>query len=192
MRNRLNKGFKSVAWLFYLLIVFEIIYMISPFALYYYSSYGPALNFLHQWPLTAWVTGFFLPHYTESSLWILNHVSDIGGIIFSAGLVLFLTGAAQIYYSKFFKKKAVTAGLYRFIRHPQYSAFSIMGLGVLLIWSASDLAPLPGSDHVYHHVVYLLLFSQARRKRMQRKVWGQIQIIPEKHLNVSSGRFANI
>jgi len=29
-----------VAWLFYLVIGFEILYMISPFALYYYATYG--------------------------------------------------------------------------------------------------------------------------------------------------------
>jgi protein-S-isoprenylcysteine O-methyltransferase Ste14 len=134
MKNQISRGVKPVAWFFYLLIVFEIIYMVSPFAIYFYSSYGPVLNFLHQWPHTAWLTGFFLPHYTETSSWLLNNLGSAGQIIFLFGLLLFLSGAAQIYYAKLYKKRAVTKGLYRFIRHPQYTAFSIMGIGVLLVW----------------------------------------------------------
>ena len=48
------------AWIFYLIIAFEIVYMISPFAIYYYSVYGPSLNVFHSNPYTAWLSGFFL------------------------------------------------------------------------------------------------------------------------------------
>jgi protein-S-isoprenylcysteine O-methyltransferase Ste14 len=130
----IKKGGASVAWLAYLVIVFEIVYMISPLALYYYSAYGPSLNFLHNWPQTAWLSQFFLPHYTESSSWVLNALHKVGWKIFYAGLILFLIGAGQIYHAKFTKKGAVTGGLYRFVRNPQYTAFAIMGFGVLLIW----------------------------------------------------------
>ncbi len=44
----------------YLLIGLAFLFMISPFALYFYSSYGPVLNLLHRWPATSWLTGFFL------------------------------------------------------------------------------------------------------------------------------------
>ncbi|MCI0696890.1 DUF1295 domain-containing protein [candidate division KSB1 bacterium] len=134
MPEKVKKSLLPVAWIFYLLVVFEIIYMISPFALYYYSTYGPSLNFLHNWPQTAWLTGFFLPHYTESTWSLLNVLDNIGRIFFLGGLLMFLIGAVQIYKAKFAKKGAVTAGLYRFVRNPQYTAFSIMGLGVLLVW----------------------------------------------------------
>lgn len=59
-------------WMFYLLIAFEIIYMISPFAIYYYSIYGKGLNFLSSNPVTAWMSSFFLPHIVETSSIILN------------------------------------------------------------------------------------------------------------------------
>src|SRR5574341_64253 len=134
MSTPIKKGFKSLAWLAYLVIVFEIIYMISPFALYYYSTYGPSLNFLHHWPQTAWLSQFFLPHFSESSSWLLNALPRWGRIILGVGLILFLIGAGQIYWAKFTKRGAVTGGLYRWVRNPQYTAFAIMGLGVLLIW----------------------------------------------------------
>ncbi|NIM13783.1 MAG: hypothetical protein GTO45_17065 [Candidatus Aminicenantes bacterium] len=134
MTKNVKKGIGPMVWLFYLFIVFEIIYMITPFAFYYYSAYGPSLNFLNKSPLTAWLSGFFLPHFTESSSWILNALHGAGWILFLIGFVLFIIGAGQIYYAKFTRKGAVTGGLYKFVRNPQYTAFSIMGLGVLLVW----------------------------------------------------------
>ena len=128
-----KKSLIPVAWLFYLIIMFEVIYMISPFAFYYYSAYGPVLNFLNNHPQTAWLCSFFLPHFTDSTSLILNSLMSIGMTFFVVGLVIFITGAGQIYYAKFTKKGAVTGGLYRFIRHPQYTAFSLMGFGLLLI-----------------------------------------------------------
>ena len=129
-----KKHLTVLAWVFYLVIVFEIIYMITPFALFYYSAYGPSLNFLNKSPVTAWSAGFFLPHFTETSSAILNALNGTGKMLFLIGFALFLIGAAQIYFAKFFKKGAVTGGLYRFVRHPQYTAFAIMGLGTLLVW----------------------------------------------------------
>lgn len=108
--------------------------MISPFGLYYYSAYGPSLNFLHNWSQTAWLTGFFLPHFSETSSWIINSLNGFGRVLFLAGLCLFLVGAGQIYYAKFTKKSAVIDGLYHRIRHPLYTAFAIMGMGVLFVW----------------------------------------------------------
>jgi len=59
-----RKTFVAVAaWGFYLVIVLEFLYMISPFALYFYSAYGPALNLLHRSPSTSWLTAFFLPTF---------------------------------------------------------------------------------------------------------------------------------
>jgi hypothetical protein len=34
----------------YVIIVFEILFMISPFALHFYAAYGPTLNVLNEWP----------------------------------------------------------------------------------------------------------------------------------------------
>jgi protein-S-isoprenylcysteine O-methyltransferase Ste14 len=125
-KEKVKKGIVPIAWLLYLLIVFEIIYMISPFAFYYYSAYGPGLNFLQNWSITAWLSAFFLPHFTESSSWILGFLHGLGWQLFLVGFAVFLIGAGQIYYAKFSKKGAVTGGLYKFVRNPQYTAFSIM------------------------------------------------------------------
>jgi hypothetical protein len=50
-------------------------------------------------------------------------------------LILFLVGFIQIYWAKFRGKGNVTKGLYKFIRHPQYAALAIVGLGATIYWS---------------------------------------------------------
>jgi len=121
-------------WIFYLLIAFEIIYMISPFAIYYYSVYGKGLRFLNNNPATHWLTGFFLPHFAETSSGILNIYKDIGWTLAITGFFLFCIGAGQIYYYKFTGKEVVTGGIYNFIRHPQYASLSLCSFGLLLVW----------------------------------------------------------
>jgi hypothetical protein len=46
----------------YALIALEIIIMVSPFAFYFYSIYGPFLKGLYAFPPTRWLTAFVLPH----------------------------------------------------------------------------------------------------------------------------------
>ncbi len=121
-------------WVANLIIGFEILFMISPFAVHFYSAYGPSLNLLHQWPETAWLSSFFLPHFAETSSGLLNALHEAGRVLVVLGGVLFGIGAGQIYYAKFTGKGAVTGGLYRFSRNPQYVAFAVMGLGVVLVW----------------------------------------------------------
>ncbi|MCI0698099.1 isoprenylcysteine carboxylmethyltransferase family protein [candidate division KSB1 bacterium] len=65
--------------------------------------------------------------------WLLNLII-VFEIIYMTGLAFFLIGAGQIYYAKFAKKGGVSDGLYKFIRHPQYVAFAVMGLGLLFAW----------------------------------------------------------
>ncbi len=76
---------KPALWMFYLVIVFEILFMISPFALHFYSAYGPTLNVLHRSPSTAWLTQFFLPHVSETSSPLLNSLPGLGGVLMVAG-----------------------------------------------------------------------------------------------------------
>jgi len=133
-----NKATKRTSWVitaFYLLIVFEFFYMASPFAIYFYSVYKPELNVLNHFPAISWLTNFFLPHIAEETKSpLINMLGLVGGVLFASGLLTFFICAAQVYYSKLFKKGAVTGGLYKFIRHPQYTGFIISGLGMLLIW----------------------------------------------------------
>ena len=119
---------------FYLLIALEIIIMISPFAAYFYAAYGPLLNFLYDYKVTAWLAGFFLPHAVVSKSALLNFLNAFGRTLFSLGLILFLIGAIQIYTAKFRGKRVVTNILYRWVRHPQYLFLAISGLGLLLFW----------------------------------------------------------
>ena len=121
-------------WMFYLLIAFEIIYMISPFGIYYYSVYGKGLNFLNDNSATAWLSSFFLPHIVETSSMILNIYKGIGWTLAIIGFLAFCIGAGQIYYYKFAKKEAVTGGIYNIIRHPQYASLAMCSFGLLLVW----------------------------------------------------------
>jgi len=121
-------------WVFYVAIVFEILFMISPFALYYYSTYGPSLSVLHRSPYTAWLTNFFLPHFSETSNVVLNYLKHAGFALVCLGGVIFSVGFVQIYGAKLRRPGAVTGGLYALSRHPQYLGLSIVGLGTLMIW----------------------------------------------------------
>ncbi len=117
----------------YLLIGVEIVVMISPFALYFYSVYGPILDFLSLSPLTAWTTEFFLPHMVFLDDPLVLAVSYLQ-LLLPLGLLLFLTAAVPLYYGRFTGRGVVTASFYRKIRHPQYLFLAISGLGLLLYW----------------------------------------------------------
>lgn len=124
----------GTAWIFYLAIVFEFLFMITPFALYFYSAYQPALSFLNGSPYTAWLTGFFLPHFSHTDSTLIHWLSRAGWWLAYLGLLLFLVSALQLYLSKLLKKGTVSGLLYRYVRHPQYLALAILGLGTTLIW----------------------------------------------------------
>lgn len=119
---------------FYALFCFEILYMISPFALQFYSVYGPFLNFFHRWEATSWLTGFFLPHMAGTDQPLLNSLHKPGEPLFFGGSILFLIAFVQIYAAKLLRRGAVTGGLYRFFRHPQYLALAVAGLGMVIRW----------------------------------------------------------
>jgi protein-S-isoprenylcysteine O-methyltransferase Ste14 len=132
--SSMKRFLKPTIWAFYLVIVFEILFMISPFALYFYSAYGPTLNVLHRWPETAWLTKFFLPHFSQTSSPLLNALPTLAGLLLIVGLLLFLAAAVPLYWAKFRRRGIVSGGLYAVIRHPQYVGLAVMGLGTTLIW----------------------------------------------------------
>jgi class 3 adenylate cyclase/protein-S-isoprenylcysteine O-methyltransferase Ste14 len=121
-------------WIFYVATVFEILFMISPFALYYYAAYGPSLNVLHRSRWTSWLTDFLLPHFSYTSSPLLNALPDLGGLLITVGAVLFAVGFVLIYGAKVRGRGLVTGGLYRVARHPQYLGLAIIGLGAFLVW----------------------------------------------------------
>jgi len=130
-----DRAVKTSAWVLYTLIVLEILFMVSPFAAYYYSIYATPLNALQESLSTAWLTMYILPHFTYSDSWLANGLILISWPLILFGVVLFVLGFCQIYWAKFTGKGAVEVGLYRFIRHPQYVALAIVGLGTSLYWS---------------------------------------------------------
>lgn len=117
----------------YVLIGIEIIIMISPFALYFYSVYAPILDSLAASPLTAWTTEFFLPHMVFPDDPLINFISYLQ-IFLIIGLVLFFGAAIPLYYGRFTGKGVVQNSFYAKVRHPQYLFLAISGFGLLLYW----------------------------------------------------------
>ncbi|MEN8136684.1 MAG: hypothetical protein ABFS18_14305 [Thermodesulfobacteriota bacterium] len=117
----------------YILIGIEIIIMISPFALYFYSVYGPILEFFSSSPHLSWTTEFFLPHMIFLDDPLILGISYLQ-ILMVIGLVLFFSAAIPLYYGRFRKKGVVQISFYAKIRHPQYLFLAISGFGLLLYW----------------------------------------------------------
>lgn len=117
----------------YLLIGIEIVIMISPFALYFYSVYGPILHTLSAHPLTCWTTEFFLPHMVFLSDPLITAISYLQ-LLMVIGLLLFFSAAIPLYYGRFTGKGVVRISFYSKIRHPQYLFLAISGFGLLLYW----------------------------------------------------------
>jgi len=119
----------------YGLVMFEVIIMISPFAFYFYTAYGPTLKWLNHSRATAWLTGFVLPHAVFTTSPFLEFLRwGLGRYAFGLGLLGFFLFAAQIYGSRLFHRKVVMSGAYRYIRHPQYLCLSIAAFGLFTMW----------------------------------------------------------
>ena len=100
MADPRNTLIRPAAWAFYVVLAFEILFMISPAALFFYSVYGPVLGFLDGAPATAWLTQFFPPHIAATRNPPLDHAHVVGGSLIVLGLIVFLAGAAPLYWSK--------------------------------------------------------------------------------------------
>lgn len=133
MESKSSKLLLAGTIIAYCLIGAEIIIMISPFALYFYSVYGPILKLLTASPLTSWLTEFFLPHLVFSNDLRLLAISYLQ-LCLAVGLVLFFAAAIPLYYGRFTGKGVVQLGFYSRIRHPQYLFLAISGFGLLLYW----------------------------------------------------------
>jgi protein-S-isoprenylcysteine O-methyltransferase Ste14 len=118
----------------YFVIAFEVLIMISPFAGFFYSVFNPVLLKLAGNSSTRWLSAFYLPHMVLPQDWFLQFVRVMGSILFVLGMAIFFVCAGQIYTAKFLKKGAVLGGLYSIIRHPQYLALGIAGLGLSILW----------------------------------------------------------
>jgi protein-S-isoprenylcysteine O-methyltransferase Ste14 len=128
------KTILNSAILVYFIIAFEVLIMISPFAGFFYSVFNPFLLETAKYPATRWLSAFFLPHMVLPQDWLLQFVRVMGSVLFISGMVIFVLCAVQIYSAKLLKKGAVLAGLYSFIRHPQYLGLGLVGLGLAILW----------------------------------------------------------
>lgn len=117
----------------YFLVALEVLFMITPFALYFYGVYGPVLRFLSAHRLTAWTVEFFLPHMVFVDDPLLIGISWLQAL-FVIGLVLFLLAAIPLYLGRLTGKGVVTFGPYARLRHPQYLFLAVSGFGLLLYW----------------------------------------------------------
>jgi len=117
----------------YFLIALEVLFMITPFALYFYGVYGPVLEFLASHRLSAWTVEFFLPHMVFVDDPLLIGLSWLQAL-FVVGMVLFLLAAIPLYLGRLTGRGVVSVGPYARIRHPQYLFLAIAGLGLLLYW----------------------------------------------------------
>jgi hypothetical protein len=59
---------RAAGFLAYLFITLEMLFMVTPFALYYYSVYSPLLVGSFSLPATGWLPAFFLPHLSAKIL----------------------------------------------------------------------------------------------------------------------------
>jgi protein-S-isoprenylcysteine O-methyltransferase Ste14 len=118
----------------YFVIAFEVLIMISPFAGFFYSVFNPVLLKLAAHSSTRWLSAFYLPHMILPADGLLRSIRIMGSMLFVIGMAFFSICAIQIYAAKFTKKGAVLGGLYSKIRHPQYLALSIAGMGLAILW----------------------------------------------------------
>lgn len=93
--------------------------------------------------MVTWVTGHRLP---EGVLWGHTLVQHIGFWGMYVGVAFMLTGVALIVvgwrtiHRRYWKHpegmgELVTTGLYRYIRHPQYTGFLCISFGMLVEWA---------------------------------------------------------
>ncbi len=144
----------------YFVIALEVLIMISPFAAFFYAAFNPVLLFLAQWPATQWLSAFFLPHMVMPPDTFLMAVRVAGSVLFVGGTLAFLLCAGQVYFHKLTGRGSVLGGLYRWIRHPQYLALAVTGIGLAILWPRFLTAALWA---VMVTLYYLLAEDEERR-----------------------------
>lgn len=120
--------------LVFFIMAFEVMIMISPFAFFFYSVFNPIFHWLDAYPMTRWLTHFFLPHMILPPTVLLKIIRISGSVLFVVGSITFVACALQVYLGKIFKWGIANRGIYRFVRHPQYTSLGLWGLGMAILW----------------------------------------------------------
>jgi protein-S-isoprenylcysteine O-methyltransferase Ste14 len=118
----------------FFIVAFEVLIMISPFAFFFYSVFNPVFAWLDKYAATSWLTAFFLPHMILPPTMLLKIIRVFGSVFFIIGSATFIICALQVYMGKLFKWGVADKGLYRYIRHPQYFALGMWGIGMCILW----------------------------------------------------------
>lgn len=144
----------------YFIIAFEVLIMISPFAGFFYAVFNPVLLQVASHPATRWLSAFYLPHMVLPGNGLLVLIRILGSVLTLLGLAVFLVCALQIYTAKLFRRGAVFGGFYAWIRHPQYLALGIAGIGLSILWPRILNAVL----WLVMVLIYLLLARDEERR----------------------------
>ncbi len=139
MKKSLLRGIERIAArggiIVFFIMAFEVMIMISPFAFFFYSVFNPFLHWLDNYTATRWLTAFFLPHMILPPTLFLKAIRIVGSILFVVGCVTFIICALQVYFGKIFKRGIAQKGLYTYVRHPQYLALGLWGIGMAILWA---------------------------------------------------------
>src|SRR5450759_3641888 len=163
----------------YFVIGLEVLIMISPFAAFFYAAFNPFLLFLARSPATHWLSAFFLPHMVVPPDAFLMVVRVAGSVLFVGGTLVFLLCAGQVYFHKFTGRGPVLGGLYRWIRHPQYLALALTGIGLAILWPRFLTAALWAVMVTLYH-----LLARDEERRMLAQFGDQYR-----HYTETTGRF---
>ncbi|MGA3174990.1 MAG: isoprenylcysteine carboxylmethyltransferase family protein [Syntrophorhabdales bacterium] len=134
IEGMMGRAVARIGILAFFVMAFEIMIMISPFAFFFYSVFNPIFHWLDSFTATRWLTAFFLPHMVLPPTLFLKTVRVFGSVCFVVGSITFVVCALQIYLGKIFKWGVASHGLYRVIRHPQYTALGTWGIGMSILW----------------------------------------------------------
>ncbi len=150
------------------------------------------------------ISGVLGRNLPDGVLWGHTLVEEVGLLGTNLAMLLYIIGAALIisgwraiyrdYWSKERGEGAlVTSGIYRFIRHPQYTGFACFTIGMMLEWATLPML-------VMWPILAVIYFRLARREEADmRKEFGAAydsyiartgMFLPTKlhKLNANSGR----
>ena len=116
------------------IVAFEIVIMISPFALFFYAVFNPVLLALDHAAATRWLTAFFLSHMIVPPDTLLAAIRVAGSVVFVVGMAAFLVCAIQVYVGRLWRTGAAMKGMYAVVRHPQYASLAEAGIGLAIMW----------------------------------------------------------
>ncbi|MBE9572896.1 MAG: isoprenylcysteine carboxylmethyltransferase family protein [Proteobacteria bacterium] len=124
INDKFKRLWKGIAYAATGFVILEPLWMLTPLAGF---LYGSVLNvdFLESSKATSWLLLFVFPP---------RRLIAIGLFLVVIGITVFLICAYKVYAAKAFKRGMVTTRIYRYLRHPQYTALIVAGAGFVILW----------------------------------------------------------